>query len=68
MLPACEPRPVLTRRGIAIKIYFVIIMDKYVAFIKRRKERKYKYRREERKREFNTTVLEVASVICGTLN
>jgi len=41
-------------------------MDKYVAFIKRRKERKYKYRWEERKREFNQNLLQVTSFIYGT--
>jgi hypothetical protein len=41
-------------------------MDKYVAFSKSRTERKYKYRGEERKREFDPTVLEVASVVYGT--
>ena len=43
----------------------MIRMDKYVVFIKRRKERKYKYRREERKREFNETLLQVTSVIAA---
>jgi hypothetical protein len=37
----------------------MIRMDKYVVFIKRRKERKYKYRRDGRKREFNKTLLQV---------
>ena len=67
MLPACEPRPVVTLRGNSIKvIYFMIRMDKYVVFIKRRKERKYKHRREERKREFNQTLLQVTSIIYST--
>jgi hypothetical protein len=43
-----------------------ILKDKYVAFIKRWKERKYKERRAERKRDFNQTLLEVMSNICST--
>jgi hypothetical protein len=52
MLPAREPRPVLRRLAIYMynHMYFAILKGKYVAFIKREKERTYRDRRAESKR------------------